>query len=44
MIIDTDAAKVTAADIKTNAVIGDPTNESVLRAAGISDYECASLA
>jgi trk system potassium uptake protein TrkA len=29
------------ADIVTNAVIGDPTNESVLRAAGISDYECA---
>ncbi|MGI6167649.1 MAG: potassium channel family protein [Eubacteriales bacterium] len=42
MIIDTDADKVTAmADIVTNAVIGDPTNESVLRAAGITDYECA---
>ena len=42
MIIDTDADKVTAmADIVTNAVIGDPTNESVLRAAGINDYECA---
>lgn len=42
MIIDTDSDKVTAmADIVTNAVIGDPTNESVLRAAGITDYECA---
>jgi trk system potassium uptake protein TrkA len=42
MIIDTDGDKVTAlADTVTNAVIGDPTNESVLRAAGISDYECA---
>ncbi|HOA84517.1 MAG: TrkA family potassium uptake protein [Clostridiales bacterium] len=42
MIIDTDADKVTAmADIVTNAVIGDPTNESVLRSTGITDYECA---
>lgn len=42
MIIDSDADKVTAlADVVTNAVIGDPTNESVLRASGISDYECA---
>ncbi len=42
MIIDTDGDKVTAmADIVTNAVIGDPANESVLRAAGITDYECA---
>lgn len=42
MIIDIDSDKVTAmADIVTNAVIGDPTNETVLRAAGVSDYECA---
>lgn len=42
MIIDTDSDKVTAmADIVTNAVIGDPTNEGVLRAAGVTDYECA---
>lgn len=44
MIIDTDADKVSAmADIVNNAVIGDPTNESVLRAAGIADYECAII-
>lgn len=42
MIIDIDSDKVTAmADIVTNAVIGDPTNETVLRAAGVADYECA---
>lgn len=42
MIIDTDADKVTAlADIVTNAVIGDPTNEKVIASAGISDYDCA---
>ena len=42
MIIDTDSDKVTAmADMVTNAVIGDPTNESVLRAAGVADYDCA---
>jgi trk system potassium uptake protein TrkA len=44
MIIDTDSDKVTSlADTVTNAVIGDPTNEAVLRAAGISDYECAII-
>ena len=42
MILDTDADKVTAlADMFTNAVIGDATNETVLRSAGVSDYECA---
>ncbi|MBQ9079841.1 MAG: TrkA family potassium uptake protein [Clostridia bacterium] len=42
MIIDIDSDKVTAmADIVTNAVIGDPTNEAVLRSAGVADYECA---
>ena len=42
MIMDTDSDKVTAmADMVTNAVIGDPTNESVLRAAGVADYDCA---
>ncbi|MDD7675776.1 MAG: TrkA family potassium uptake protein [Eubacteriales bacterium] len=42
MIIDTDADKITAlADVVTNAVIGDPTNENVLRSAGITDYDCA---
>ena len=42
MVIDTDSAKVTAlADIVTNAVIGDPTNETVLRTAGVKDYDCS---
>ena len=42
MIIDTDADKVNAlADIVTNAVIGDPTNERVLRSSGVCDYDCA---
>ncbi len=42
MIIDTDSDKITAlADVVTNAVIGDPTNENVLRSAGITDYDCA---
>lgn len=42
MIIDTDADKVNSmADMVTNAVIGDPTNETVLRSAGIVDYDCA---
>lgn len=42
MIIDTDADKVNSlADIVTNAVIGDPTNETVLKASGIGDYDCA---
>ena len=42
MILDTDAEKVNAlADMVTNAVIGDPSNENVLRSAGVTDYECA---
>ena len=42
MILDIDADKITAlADMFTNAVIGDCTNETVLRSAGVSDYECA---
>ena len=42
MVIDIDADKVNAmADVVTNAVIGDPTNETVLRACGVGDYECA---
>ena len=41
MILDSDADKVTAlSDMFTNAVIGDATNEKVLRSAGVSDYEC----
>ncbi len=42
MVIDINADKVNAiADVVTNAVIGDPTNENVLRSCGVSDYECA---
>ncbi len=31
-------------DTVTNAVVGDPTNEAVLHAAGVSDYDCAVVA
>ncbi len=42
MVIDIDADKVNSvADVVTNAVIGDPTNEAVLRSCGVSDYDCA---
>ena len=42
MIIDTDSDKVTAmSDMVTNAIIGDPTNETVLRTSGVADYDCA---
>ncbi len=42
MVIDTDADKIAEiADSVTSAVIGDPTNESVLVGAGVRDYECA---
>lgn len=44
MIIDQNADAVTPlADTVTHAVIGDPTNESVIRASGIEDYECAII-
>lgn len=42
MVIDTDDDKVSeVADFVTHAVIGDPTNEAVLRASGVRDYDCA---
>ncbi len=42
MVIDTDDDRVSEiADLVTNAVIGDPTNESVMRASGVRDYDCA---
>ncbi len=31
-------------DTVTNAVVGDPTNEAVLHAAGVTDYDCAIVA
>lgn len=44
MIIDTDEEKIASlADSATNAVIGDATNEKVLRAAGITDYDCVAV-
>lgn len=42
MIIDVDPEKVTAiADNVTNAVIGDATSMGLLKASGVSDYDCA---
>lgn len=42
MVIDEDPdAVATVADCVTNAVIGDPTNEAVLRASGVKNYDCA---
>lgn len=42
LVIDSDADKVNdIADKVTYAVIGDPTNEKVLRSAGVKDYQCA---
>ncbi|MDD4125439.1 MAG: TrkA family potassium uptake protein [Eubacteriales bacterium] len=41
LVIDNNEDKVDAlADRVTNAVCGDPTNESVLRAAGVTSYDC----
>ncbi|MBQ8509854.1 MAG: TrkA family potassium uptake protein [Clostridia bacterium] len=45
LVIDTDENVINAmSDHATNAVIGDPTNESVLEAAGVRDYDCAVVA
>ena len=42
LVIDSDADKVNdIADKVTYAVIGDPSNEKVLRSAGVKDYQCA---
>lgn len=42
LVIDTDPDKVNAiADLVTHAVIGDATNEAVLRSAGVTNYQCA---
>lgn len=44
LVIDSDADKVNAiADTVTHAVIGDATNESVLRSAGVVNYQCAII-
>ena len=45
LVIDTNDDIVNAmSDIVTNAVVGDPTSEAVLRAAGVGDYDCAVVA
>lgn len=42
LVIDADADRINAiAHNVTYAVIGDPTNERVLRSAGVKDYQCA---
>lgn len=42
MIIDRDAHKVNSlADIVTDAVIGEPTDETVLKNSGVRNYDCA---
>ena len=44
LVIDTDADKINAiADKVTAAVIGDPTNDAVFKAAGIENYDCAII-
>ena len=44
MIIDNDAEKVSSlADIVTHSIIGDATNESVLNASGVENYDCAII-
>ncbi len=41
MVIDEDAQKVNLlADVVTDAIIGDPTNENVLRDCGVRNYDC----
>lgn len=41
MVVDIDAERINAlADKVNHAVIGDPTNETVLRDSGILDYDC----
>lgn len=45
MVIDIDEDKVNMlADTVTHALVGDPTNEGVLRSAGICDYDCVIVA
>ena len=42
MVIDEDPEAVAEiADLVTSAVIGDPTNEAVLRTSGVKNYDCA---
>lgn len=45
LVIDVDEDVIDVmSDIVTNAVVGDPTNEAVLHAAGVVDYDCVVVA
>ncbi len=45
LVIDIDENVINViADTVTNAVVGDPTNEAVLRAADVHEYDCAVVA
>ena len=45
LVIDIDENIINVmSDVVTNAAVGDPTNEAVLHAAGVSDYDCAVVA
>lgn len=45
LVIDIDENVIDVmSDIVTNAVVGDPTNEAVLHAAGVADYDCVVVA
>ncbi len=44
MVIDEDDNAVREmADVVTDAIIGDPLNEAVLRSAGVTSYDCAVI-
>lgn len=44
MVIDQDDDAVREmADVVTDAIIGDPLNEAVLRSAGVTSYDCAVI-
>lgn len=45
LVIDSDEERVSAvSDIVTHAIIGDATDESVLRSIGVSDFDCVVVA
>lgn len=45
LVIDIDENIINVmSDVVTNAVVGDPTNEAVLHAAGVADYDCVVVA
>ncbi len=45
LVIDIDENIINVmSDVVTNAIVGDPTNESVLRAADVHEYDCVVVA